>query len=195
VYFFVENRVYAIALQTAPKKFRWLQPDFQHWLMSVRVLSRQDSGALNDPAHGGLWIHQTGGIKIAMPENWLIAVSDDRSFGATFAQGDQHSEFTATLDLSTSTGKGFSRRDKKDAIKAVRKKGLRITRESEDAFHGLPAFQVNYEGMLKDRLVKGTDIWVLSQKCRWLFNIEGDVSQYNSMTDQYEQILKAIEFI
>ena len=46
-----------------------------------------------------------------------------------------------------------------------------------------------------DRFVKGRDIWVVSPKARWLFNVEGDVSLYNSLADQYEQILKNIEFI
>jgi hypothetical protein len=195
LYFFVEDRIYALTLQSNPHSFRWLVPDYQHWLNSLRILSRKDSGSLEDPAHGGLWIHQTGGVKIAIPEPWLIAVSDDRTLGATFAQGGLHTEITATVDLSSPTSREFSRRDKKDALKAVHKKGLRIVHDSNDPFHGLPAFQVQYEGMLNDRVVKGMDIWVISPKGRWLFNVEGDVSLYNSLADQYEQILKNIEFI
>ena len=77
----------------------------------------------------------------------------------------------------------------------IRKKGLRLVHDSDDLFHGLPAFQVRYEGMLNDRVVKGMDIWVISPKARWLFNLEGDVSLYNSLADQVEQILKNLEFI
>src|SRR5262249_34534233 len=158
--------------------FRWSVPDFQHWLSSLRILSRQDAGSLEEPAHGGLWIHQTGGAKILIPEAWLIAVSDDRSLGATFARGDFHIELTATVEASSSTVNAFARRDRKEAVKLVHKKGLRIVQDSEDVFHGYPAYRVQYEGMLKDRVIKGMDIWVLSPKGRWLFNVEGDVPLY-----------------
>ena len=33
--------IYALSLQTAPHSFRWLEPDFQHWLGSVRILVSQ----------------------------------------------------------------------------------------------------------------------------------------------------------
>jgi len=147
LYFFVESRVYALTLQSHAHSFRWLVPDFQQWLASMQVLSRKDSGSLDAPAHGGLWIHQTGGVKIAVPDAWLIAVSDDRTLGATLAQGGQHTELTATVDVSSPTGTGFSRGDKKEARKGVHKKGLRIAHESVEPFHGLPAFQVRYEGL------------------------------------------------
>ncbi|OGR89357.1 MAG: hypothetical protein A2992_08120 [Elusimicrobia bacterium RIFCSPLOWO2_01_FULL_59_12] len=195
VYFFVENRVYALTLQSRPKTFRWVMPDFQNWIQSLRILSRKDAGALEAPAHGGLWIHQTGGAKIVVPDPWLIAVSDDRTLGATLVQGAFNAALTATVELSTPSLKGFSRRDRKDAVKAVRKKGLRIVRETEDAFHGFPSFQVRYEGMLKERVVKGIDLWVLSPKARWLITLEGDVTLYNSLAEQFDQILKEIEFI
>ena len=123
------------------------------------------------------------------------AVSDDRTLGTTLAQGDAHTDLTATVDASSVSVREFTRREKKEAIKSVRKKGLRVVRDREDAFHGYPSFQVEYEGMLKDRLVKGRDIWVLSPKGRWLFNVEGDVSLYNSLTEQIQGILKSIEFI
>jgi hypothetical protein len=195
VYFYVANRVYAMTLQSSPKTFKWVAPDFKHWLTSLRILSREDTGALQDPAHGGLWIHQTGGLKISVPENWLIAVSDDRLLGAAIAQDTQHAMFTATVDLSTPGAKSFRRRDRKEAYKLVHGKGLRIVQDAEDAFHGLPGYKIQYEGMLKDRVVKGIDIWVLSPKGRWLFNVEGDVTLYNSLTAQIEQILNNIEFI
>jgi hypothetical protein len=54
---------------------------------------------------------------------------------------------------------------------------------------------VHYEGSQNGRVVKGVDIWVLSPKGRWLFNVEGDVSLYNSLTDAYADLLKNIEFI
>jgi hypothetical protein len=195
VYFYVENRVYALTLQSPPHNFRWLSPDFQHWLNSVQVLSRKDGGALVEPAHGGLWIHQTGGVKISIPSPWLIAVADDRTLGATVVVNSLHSEFTATLDVSSTTGAEFTRDDKKEARKVVYKKGLRIAHESEEPFHGLPSFQLQYEGLSGDRTIKGQDIWVVSPKARWLFNVEGDVSLYNHLSDQYTEILKDLQFI
>jgi hypothetical protein len=195
IYFYVQNRIYALTLQSPVKSFKWSLADFQNWLTSLRILSRKDAGALNDPAMGGLWIHQTGGAKIPVPAPWLIAVSDDRMLGAAFARGDFHTEFTATVEASSPTVREFSARDRKDALKAIRKKGLRIVRESEDAFHGFPSFQVQYEGLLGERVIKGTDIWVLTPKGRWLFNLEGDVSLYNSLKDDYSLLLKNIEFI
>jgi hypothetical protein len=195
LYFFVENRLYALSLQTPSSAFKWIVPDFQNWLSTVRVLSRQNKSALAEPSRGGLWIHQTGGIKIPLGQDWLIAVADDRQLGAAFAQDSQHTEFTATVDASSSTDREFAEADRKQALKSLRKKGLRVTNDRLDAFHGYPSYVVEYEGRLNDRVIKGMDIWVLTPKGRWLFNVEGDVSLYNSLTDAYKTLFDAIEFI
>jgi hypothetical protein len=195
IYFYVQNRVYALTLRSLPRTFKWSAPDFENWLTSLRILSRKDAGALSEPAQGGLWIHQTGGAKIKVSDPWIIAVSDDRTLGVTYARGEFHADFTATVEVGLPPAQTFSSRDRKDIAKAVRQKGLRLLQESEEPFHGFPAYQVRYEGMLKDRLVKGADLWVLTPKGRWLFNFEGDVSLYNSLAEPYTEILKNIEFL
>ncbi len=195
VYFFVESRVYVITLQAKPRVFRWIAPDFQNWLQSLRILSRKASGELDTPSHGGLWIHQTAAAKIFIPEEWLVGVADDRMLGATFASEALHNSFTATVDPIATPPKEFTRDERKEAVKAVRRKGLRVVSETETPFHGFPSLQVQYEGEFKDRLVRGRDIWVLSPKARWLFNLEGDVSLYNSRSNDFEQILNAIQFL
>lgn len=194
-YFYAQNRIYALSLEAPPRPFRFALPDFQHWLMSLRVLSRKDSGALADPARGGLWIHQTGGVKILVPTDWLIAVSDDRTLGVTLARGDQHVDLTATVDVSSNTVGEFSQKDKREAFKAIHKEGFRILSETDEPFHGLPARVITYEGTTGARVLKGTDIWVLSPKGRWLFNLEGDVSLYNSLSESIQELLNHIEFI
>ena len=115
VYFFIDNRIYLIALDARVDSFPWLVPDFQQWLGSIRVLSNRDSGALDSPAHGGLWIHQTGGVKIMIPENWLIGVADDRQLGATLANDKMHSEMTATVDVESSASAQVSESDRQEA--------------------------------------------------------------------------------
>jgi hypothetical protein len=195
IYFYVQNRVYALTLRASPKTFHWSSPDFENWLTSLRILSRKDAGALQDPARGGLWIHQTGGAKIKISDPWLIAVSDDRLLGVTFARGDFHTEFTATVEVASPSPGAFTSRDRKDILKGIHHKGLRIVRESDQVFHGYPAIEVLYEGMLEERVVKGKDLWVLTPKGRWLFNFEGDVSLYNSLTEAYAEILNNIEFL
>ena len=195
LYFFLEDRIYAFSLQSSARTFKWTHPDFQNWLNSIRVLRRVNAGTVDTPAHGGLWIHQTAGLKVAIPDAWLVAVADDRSLGITVAEGNLQAAMTITVDVGSSTAQGFSSADKKDATKAIRRKGLRIVGESEEPFHGLPAFEVRYEGESKDRVVKGRDIWVLGPKARWLFNLEGDVSLYNSLSDAYKHILDLMEFI
>jgi hypothetical protein len=67
--------------------------------------------------------------------------------------------------------------------------------ETEEAFHGYPSLQVQYEGQQDNRVIKGRDIWVLSPKARWLINMEGDVSLYNAIAAPYDQILNGMEFI
>lgn len=197
VYFFVENRLYALTLQARSNSFRWIVPDFQGWLTSLRILSRTDSGALGTPAHGGLWIHQNGGVKIWLPSEWLIAVADDLTLGATVVQGTLHNVFTATVDLSSSTIKEnkITRQEKKELRKAIAKKGYRIMKEWEAPFHGFPAFQVEYEGSKDERYVEAQDILVVSPKAHWLFSFEGDLSLFHAMGDQFTKILKNIQFL
>jgi hypothetical protein len=193
IYFFNGNRFYDFTLQASTGVFPWLASDYQGWLTSLRILSRRNSGALDDPAHGGLWIHQDGGVRIAIPDDWLIGVADDEMVGAAFVQNDLHSEFTATVEVSTNAAATLSSREKKEARKTLRRKGLRITTESEELFNGLPAYRLTYEGWSHGRLVAGQDLWVITPKSHCLFNFEADSDLFAALSDQYTQILKHIQ--
>ncbi len=195
IYFFVENRIYAITLQSGTQSFKWLLPDFEEWLKSFQILSRQDTGALIKPAHGGLWIHQTGGLKVVIPQEWLIAASDDRLLGATFAQPPYHLDFTATVDTAPSALKELTKKEKKEMMKTYKKRGQQITQTSEEPFHSYPAIRVGYEGSKGDRIVEGQDIWVVTPKGRWLINTEGDVSLASGMGRRFEEILQGLQFL
>jgi hypothetical protein len=167
---------------------------YQNWLRSLRVLSRQDSGALLDPAHGGLWIHQTGGLKIFIPEDWLIAVADDRALGATLARGGQHADLTAAVDVSSGSV-ALTIQERAEARSSLHKKGYRLVEESEEPFHAFPALRIQYEGEKESRLIAGQDIWVAGPHGRWLLSLEADVTLYHALKDQYAQILKAMQFL
>ena len=195
IYFFVENRVYAITLQAGAKSFRWLIPDFEKWLTSFEILSRKDSGAVMQPAHGGLWIHQTGGIKITIPEEWLIAVSDDHTLGATYAKNSLHADVTATVDTSTAATKELTKKERKELLKTYKNRGQDIMKISEEPFHGYPTLTLTYEGAKGDRAVEGQDIWITTPKGRWLINLEADSSFASGMGDRYQQILNGIQFL
>ena len=100
IYFFMDNRFYVLSLRAHRDSFPWIVQDFQNWLATVYPLSRQDSGKLDAPAHGGLWVHQTGGAKITIPEDWLIAVADDRQVAAAIASDKMHLDFSAVVDVA-----------------------------------------------------------------------------------------------
>src|SRR5260221_161074 len=76
----------------------WTIKDLQNWLGSVHILSRQEAGKLRARAHGGLWVHHTGGAKIEIPDDWLIGVADDSELGATTVRDRMHLAFTAVVD-------------------------------------------------------------------------------------------------
>jgi hypothetical protein len=194
-YFFVEDRIYALTLRVRSDGFAGTVPDFQDWLGSLRVLTRRDSGSLDSPAHGGLWIHQTGGIKILIPGEWLIGVSDDHTLGATVVDGDMHSEITATVDVSSRTTQEISPDDQQEARTALEKKGFRVLQATDDPFHGYPAYEISYDGTKNDRYVRGQDIYVASPHGRWLFNMEADGRLFNKLTDNYRSILNDIQFL
>jgi hypothetical protein len=195
VYFFSEDRVYAVALRARADSFPWLVPPFQEWLNTVEMLTAKDSGVLQTPAHGGLWVHQTGGAKIAIPDAWLIGVADDRSLGATLANGSQHSELTASV--ATVQQEPQMTPEEHDAARAaLEKKGYRILSETDEPFHGLSALQFNYEGNRSDgRVVRGTDVWVATPKGHWLFSVEGDITFFNHLTSDFNDILNNIQFL
>lgn len=194
-FFFVENRVYALTLKASTDSFLWLVPDFQGWLTNVQVLSRQDSGALNVPAHGGLWVHQTGGARMIIPDDWLIGVVDDRTLGAARAVGEQHAEFTATLEVLGSLPKELTKDDKAAMRSMIEKKGFKVVSETEEPFHGYPAFHVAYEGTTGGRFVKGEDLWITSPKARWFINVEADSRLFRDLAEDYRTILNDIQFL
>ncbi len=195
VYFFVENRVTTLTLRAGADDFPWLVPEFQAWLASVQILSRQGAGALDAPAHGGLWIHQAAGAKVAIPEAWLIAVANDHILGAAIAENDQHSELTVTVDLITEPPVEMTAAGKKHARRVVEKKGYRIVSESDEPFHGLPSFSLKYEGTRRSRFVRGEDRWVMGPQGRWLINLEGDAPFFKTLSADYENILNNIQFL
>ncbi|MFA5975806.1 MAG: hypothetical protein WC859_06510 [Elusimicrobiota bacterium] len=195
IYFFNQDRIYALTLRAHADSFLWLVPDFQEWLTTVRILSRRDAGALDNPANGGTWIHQTGGAKISFPEAWLIGVADDHTVGAAMAREKKHSEFTATVDVSHLSADPMTETEKQEVCQWVEKKGFRIRAESDEPFHGLPAFHLEYDGTLDGRFVRGRDVWVCSSKGRWLLNLEADGAFFVELSDDYRTILNTIEFI
>ena len=142
IYFFLDNRFYVLSLRANRDSFPWIAQDFQNWLAGVHLLNRQDSGQLQAPAHGGLWVHQTGGAKIKIPEDWLIGVADDRQLGATIARDKMHLAFSAVVDVLSPSAQGLSAAEKAAARKALEAKDYKIMAQSDDPFHGLPAFQI-----------------------------------------------------
>jgi hypothetical protein len=193
VYFFLDNRFYVLSLRANRDSFAWIVQDFQNWLTSVNLLNRQDSGKLEAPAHGGVWVHQTGGAKITIPEDWLIGVADDRQVGATIARDKMHLTFSAVVDaLSPATGEMTAA--EKEEARGTLKKDYKIIAQSEEPFHGLPALQIVYEGTVDGRFVRGQDLWVSSPKARWLISIDGDSRLLKQLSDEWQGILSDIHF-
>lgn len=194
VYFYLDNRFYSITLRANRVSFPLLLPDYRGWLKTIRRLSRDKAGKLQSPAHGGLWVHQTGGIRIAIPERWLIGVADDRQVGATVASDRMHVDFVATADL-LSPAQELSPEEKREAKKAVTTKGCTILSESDEPFHGLPAYQVAYEGTVGGRYVRGQDLWIAGSKARWLINLEGDGALMRRVASEWQAILSTLHFL
>ena len=194
VYFFLDNRFYVLSLKANRDSFPWIVQDFQNWLTSVRILSRQDSGKLDSPAHGGLWVHQTGGAKIEVPDDWLIGVADDRELGATIARDKMHIDLTAVVDSLSPAAHEMTLEEKDQVRRTIQEKGHKIVAESEEPFHGLPAFHVAYEDTVEDRFIRGQDLWIWSPKARWLINIEGDSRLLRQRQDEWQGILSNIHF-
>ncbi len=195
VYFFIEDRIYAVNLKADSAAFRWLSPDFHNWLKSIQILSRRESGALNVPAHGGLWIHQTGGLKVILPEAWLIGVSDDHTLGAVIVQGNDQSNLTASWDGTPAKTARISSNDKKALRKAIHRKGYKIDTDQEFSFHGFPALQVTYEGPKGERYIIAEDLLVATPKGNWLFSFDADSGLFRTMCLEYQKILKDLQFI
>jgi len=193
-YFFIENRFYVLVLRASRDSFPWIVQDFQEWLSSVQRLSREESGKLESPSHGGLWVHQTGGVKIGLPEEWLIGVADDRQVGATIAHDKMHLDFTAEVEVLGTAAKAFGADEKALARKTLDQKGYSITAESEEPFHGFACYRLMYEGTIDGRFVRGQDLWVAGPKGRWLINLEGDGAYFRQMTDPWQKILNGITF-
>ena len=194
VYFFTENRFYVLSLRANRESFPWMVQDFQNWLASARLLSRRDSGKLDQPAHGGLWVHQTGGAKIAFPDDWLIGVADDRQVGATVARDKMHIDFTAEVEVLGSPAREMPSDDKKEVLQALERKGYKITAESDEPFHGFPCYRLAYEGTIDGRFVRGQDLWVSGPKARWLISQDGDGVLLRQFAEEYQGILNGIHF-
>ncbi len=194
VYFFLDNRFYVLSLKANRDSFPWIVQDFQNWLETVRILSRQDSGKLESPAHGGLWVHQTGGAKIEIPDDWLIGVADDRELGATIARDKMHIALTAVADAISPSAHEMTLEEEDQARHTLQAKGVKIIAESEEPFHGLPAFQVTYEDTVDERFIRGQDLWIWSPKARWLISIEGDARLLRQLQDEWQGILSNIHF-
>jgi len=195
IYFFLDNRFYVLSLRANRDSFPWIVQDFQNWLTSVHLLNRQGSGKLEAPSHGGLWVHQTGGAKITIPEDWLIAVADDRQVGATIARDKMHLTFSAVADAySPTTTHEMTLEEKEEARKALGAKDYKIVEQSEEPFHGLPAFRLVYEGVDDGRFIRGQDLWVWSPKARWLISLDGDSRLLRQLADEWHEILNQIHF-
>jgi len=194
VYFFMDNRFYVLSLKANRDSFPWIVQDYQNWLNTVRLLFRQDSGKLDTPAHGGVWVHQTGGAKIEIPADWLIGVADDRQLGATIAVDKMHIDLTAVADVLAPASSEMTLAEKDAARKAVKEKGHTITGESQEPFHGLPAFQIAYEDTVDGRFFRGQDLWVWSPKARWLINVEGDARLMRQLTAEWQGIFSNMHF-
>jgi len=193
IYFFMDNRFYHLSLRANRDSFPWIVQDFQNWLLSVRLLNRQDSGKLDDPAHGGVWVHQTGGVKITIPDDWLIGVADDRQVGATIVRDKMHLAFSAVVDVSSPAAQGMAAVEKEEAQKTL-EKDYKIIAQSEEPFHGLPALELDYEGTVDGRFVRGEDLWVSSPKARWLISVDGDSRLLRQLSDEWQGILSDIHF-
>jgi hypothetical protein len=194
IYFFMDNRFYVLSLKANRDSFPWIVQDFQNWLSSVRILSRQDSGKLESPAHGGFWVHQTGGAKIEIPSDWLIGVADDHELGAAVARDKMQLAFTAVVDALNPASHEMTIEEKNQARHTLQEKGRTISSESEEPFHGLPAFHLDYEDTEDGRFIRGQDIWVWSPKARWLINVEGDSRLLRQLADEWKGILSNIHF-
>jgi hypothetical protein len=195
IYFFVDNRFYMLSLRASRDSFPWLVPDFQTWLETVRVLSRRESGTLDSPAHGGVWIHQTAGGKVPVPEDWLIAVADDRQLGATVARDKMHVDLTVTVEVLNAGSPEDLSSHKKPARKSIEKKRHRVTAETDAPFHGYPSFQFAYEGSPQGRFIRGQDIWVASPRALWLISVEGDSVLMRQIQEELEPLLAGIQFL
>jgi hypothetical protein len=194
IYFFMDNRFYVLSLKANRDSFPWIVQDFQNWLNTVRILGRQDSGKLDTPAHGGFWVHQTGGAKIEIPEDWLIGVADDRQLGATIARDKMNLTLTAVADALAPAAHEMTLEEKEQARKTLKDKGHSIVSESPEPFHGLPAFQLIYEDTVDGRFIRGQDLWIWSPKARWLISIEGDARLLRQLTEEWREILSNIHF-
>lgn len=195
VYFYVDGRFAVLTLRAERNSFPWLVPEFQTWLSTIRILARHDSGMLETPSHGGLWVHQTAGAKILVPENWLIGVADDRQVGAVLANGKMHADFTATVELAAPNAPDITAAHKKEARRVIEQKGFTVTAETEEPFHGFPAVEFSFEGTESGRFVKGQDIWVFSPKARWLLTVEGDGAFLRQISSDVQSLLGGIHFL
>jgi hypothetical protein len=194
IYFFFHNRYYVLTLRAPSASFSKLIPEYEGWLANLRFLSRQHSASLDDPAHGGIWIHQTGGARIVFGQRWLIGVADDHQVGATIAQGRMHLDFTAAMGPISPRSREFGPEEIEHVRQMVLKKGFTIISEMDEPFHGYSAFQLTYEGTANGRFLRGQDIWVGAAKARWLMNIEGDAPLMRQLAPAWRDVLESIRF-
>lgn len=196
VYAFIDDRYVVLTLKAKRDAFPWQVPTFQQWLNTVELLGRRDTGALAIPAHGGIWLQRALGGRIAFPAPWLIGTADDRQVGAAFAEEARHSTLTVTAEpIPAAEAHAVNAKTKANARADLLAEGFQLTAESEEPFHGYPAYRVAFEGYRKTHFVKGVDLWVVSPKARWLISIEGDGPLFNRQADDYRRILDGFEFL
>ncbi len=195
VYFFFRHRIYTLTMRAPADRYADLIADFENWVGSLQILARTTGGALLEPAHGGIWVHVAGGARVAIPGDWLIGIADDQHMGATLVQADQHTEVTATVDTALTGATALTEEERAMDRHALVSEGFRILHESDEPFHGLPAYALAYDGKRGARFVKGQDLWVASSRGRWLFNIEGDGPLFNKRTNDYRDIMNQVQFL
>jgi hypothetical protein len=121
-------------------------------------------------------------------------VADDRQVGATIARDKMHLDFSAVVDALSTGSHEMSAEEKEEARKVLEKKDYKIVEQSEEPFHGLPAYRLAYEGTTDGHFIRGQDFWIFSPKARWLINLEGDSRLMRQLSDEWQGILSDIHF-
>jgi len=195
VYLYIHDRFVIVLMRASRADFPTLVPEYQAWLLTLRALSLRDSGALDTPSRGGLYIHLASRVRVPVPDTWLVGVANDHSFGAAIVDGEKNVRWSMTLLPRRATGEELTSAFRKDAKSSLTKQGLRILQESENPFHGYTALALTFDGNKNQRFIKGQDLWVWSPTAQWLISIEGDGPLMNRLRGDYGKMLDAIQFL
>jgi len=194
LYFFIGDRFIVVSLNSSRADFPTLVTEFQTWLASLRVLSRQQAGALDAPARGGLYLNLAGRLRMPIPDHWLVGVANDRTLGLGIVQEEWEGSFTLTAEPLSKESE-WTDRTRKEARESLTKRGLRIQQTDDNPFHGYPAYSLAFDGNKNGKFIKGQDIWVMSPTAQWLISIEGDGPLVNRLQSDFRKMLDAIEFL